>query len=195
MASERRARWIFLCALLGTLIVAACVLGIEFAIQDRNERRLMKDLERTQAELFALGNQITELKDGGLKSMNDYIGAYAQIEPLQNEYDKKLQKFVELYDLARVRDSYRGVLNIENFRGRHHPETWDKMSEIVTLVRQINEITKREGQVVHGMASLPEADRVRYWHEEFTPLVAEEQALRETLLAVGQSMSPESKEQ
>jgi hypothetical protein len=66
------------------------------------------------------------------------------------------------------------------------------MSEIVILVRQINDVTKREESVIHAMASLPEPDRVRFWHEQFMPLSAEEHALRERLQEAGRNRSAES---
>ena len=43
-----------------------------------------------QSELKSAGAQIASIKDADLQSMNDYISAYAQIEPLQKEYDQKL---------------------------------------------------------------------------------------------------------
>jgi hypothetical protein len=104
----------------------------------------------------------------------------------KKDYDEKLQKFSELYNYARERDSHRGLLDLQRFRSKHHPETWDRMSEIIDLVRQINDITKREAAVIHDMASLPEPERVRYWHEEFVPLTAQEHALREKLVRVAQ---------
>ena len=66
------------------------------------------------------------------------------------------------------------------------------MSEIVTLVRRINDVTKREESVIHAMASLPEPDRVPFWHEQFMPLSAEEHALRERLQEAGRNRSAES---
>jgi hypothetical protein len=42
------------------------------------------------------------------------------------------------------------------------------------------------------MASLPEPDRVRFWHEQFMPLSAEEHALRERLQEAGRNRSAES---
>jgi hypothetical protein len=54
--------------------------------------------------------------------MNDYISAHAQVEHLQSDYDQKLQKYSELYSLARKRDSDRGIFNVERFHGKHHPE-------------------------------------------------------------------------
>jgi hypothetical protein len=66
------------------------------------------------------------------------------------------------------------------------------MSEIISLVRQINELTKREISVVHAMASLSEPERLRFWHEQFMPLAAQEHALREQLQVVGEGQAPDS---
>src|SRR5207253_4126363 len=63
------------------------------------------------------------------------LSAYAQIEPLEKEYEGKLQQFSVLYERARERDSHRGWLDLERLRGRHHPETWEKMSEIIEIGR------------------------------------------------------------
>lgn len=112
-----------------------------------------------------LGAQIAAIKDGDLTSMNDFIAAYAQVEPLEKEYDQKLQKFTELYRTAKERDSHRSLLDLQRLRARHHPQSWEKMSQIIEIVRQINDITKREISVVHAMSSLPEPERARFWHE------------------------------
>ena len=179
-------------------IVAAVIVAVivTFAVQERNDRLLAEDLDRTGVELQVLGRQITEIKDADLESMNDYISAYAQVERLQSDYDQKLQRCSELYSVARKRDSERGLFNVERFRGKHHPQTWENMTEIIDLVRQINELTKRETAVIHAMALLPEPERVQFWHEQFTPLAAEEHALRKKLVVVaGQRMSPGGREQ
>ena len=118
--------------------------------------------------------------------MNDFIAAYAQVEPLEKEYDQKPQKFTDLYKTAKERDSHRSLLDFQRLRGSHHPESWEKMSQIIEIVRQINDITKREISVVHAMSSLPEPERARFWHEQFMPLAAQEHALRQELRVVGE---------
>ena len=100
-----------------------------------------------------------------------------------------------MYSLARKRDSDRGIFNVERFQGKHHPETWQNMTEIIDLVRQINELTKRQTAVIHAMASLPEPERVKFWHEQFAPLAAEEHALREKLRVTGQGTPPSGRVQ
>jgi len=181
-------------AIVAVVILVACIAaaGVTLVVRDRNEKEMLSQLERSQAELRMLGGQIANIKDADLTSTNDFISAYAQIEPLEKEYEVKLQQFSGLYERARERDSHRGWLDLERLRGRHHPETWEKMSEIIWLVREINEVTKREISVVHAMAPLPEPERMRFWHEQFMPLAAQEHALREQLQDVGQGRTPDS---
>jgi hypothetical protein len=174
----------------GVIVAILVVLGVASAVQDRRDKALATEIERTQFELLGLGGQITAIKDADLTTTNDYIAAFAQIEPIQKEYDEKLQKFSDLYSYARERDSHRGLIDIQRLRGKHHPETWDRMSEIIALVRQINDITKRESSVVHAMVGLPDAERPKFWHEQFLPLAAQEHALREKLVIVGQGKPP-----
>jgi len=188
MADEQKSRAVPRYALFSGAAILAVIVGVltTFAIRDRRDKELAAELERTQSELLGLGGQITAIKDADLTTANDYIAAFAQIEPIQKEYDEKLQRFSDLYTHARERDSHRGLLYIQRLRGKHHPETWDKMSEIIGLVRQINDLTKRESSVVHAMAGLPDAERAQFWHEQFLPLAAQEHALREKLVIVGQ---------
>ena len=179
------------------LVVAGFTAGLviftmTLAIQDRRDKALAAEVERTQSELLGLGSRISAIKDADLTTTNDYVAAFAEIEPIQKEYDEKLQRFSDLYNRARERDSHRGILDVQRLRGKHHPETWDKMSEIIDLVRQINDITKRESSVVHAMAVLPDAERPQFWHEQFLPLAAQEHALREKLMIVAQGNPPTS---
>jgi len=177
------------------LLAGAAAIVAAFIIQDRKDKEIAAQLERAQSELKMIGAQITGIKDADLTTTNDFIAAYAQVEPLEKEYDVKLQQFSDLYRQARERDSNRSVFDPQRYRGRHHPEIWEKMSEIISLVRQINDVTKREISVVHAMASLPEAERVRFWHEQFMPLAAQEHALREQLQVVGQEPPPDQSAQ
>ena len=81
--------------------------------------------------------------------------------------------------------------NIRRLYSRYNTEVWRNNSEILELVRQVNEVTKKEASVIHDMASLPTDEQVQFWHDEFMPLAAQEHALREQLLLVGQRASPE----
>ena len=174
------------------LLIAVIAVAAALAIEDRRDEAFAAEITRAESDLRELGAQIASIKDGELTSMNDYIAAYAQVEPLEKEYDQKLQKFTDLYRTAKERDSHRSVMNLQRLRGKHHPETWQNMSQIIDLVRQINEITKREISVVHAMTSLPDPERARFWHEQFMPLAAEEHTLRQELRIVGQQPPPDS---
>jgi hypothetical protein len=59
----------------------------------------------------------------------------------------------------------------------------------------VNEVTKKEASVIHDMGSLPADEQVQFWHDEFMPLVAQEHALREQLVFVGQRVAPERETQ
>src|SRR5437016_8072186 len=118
--------------LTGAAVLAAAVtVTIALAIQDRTDRRLTSDIERTQSDLLRLGARITAIKDVDLTTTTDYIAAFAQIEPLQKEYDEKLNKFSDLYSYARERDSHRGLLDIQRLRGKHRSE--EHTSELQSL--------------------------------------------------------------
>jgi hypothetical protein len=178
----------YVVAIGAALLLGLVVVAIAFAVEEHNDRILGEELDRTEVELKVLGEQITDIKDADLQSMNDYISAYAQVEHLQSDYDQKLRKYRELYSLARKRDADRGFFNVERFRSKHHPEAWEQMTEIIDVVGEINELTKRETAVIHAMALLPEQERVKFWHEQFAPLAAQEHVLREKLTAIGRSV-------
>ena len=123
--------------------------------------------------------------------MAEYVTAYAQIEPLLTEYDQKLQEYSELYNTAQRRDQKRGLINIRRLQNRYNPEVWCNTSELIALIREINDVMKKEAPVIHDMRSIPEQEQVQFWHEEFMPLVAQEHALRERLVIAGQKVSQE----
>lgn len=158
----------------------------EVSLEERRDRVMAEAMGATQSDLLRIGAQITGIKDGNLTTPNDFVAAYAQIEPLEREYDLKLDEFNKLYTGMRERDAHRSLLDLQRWRGTHHPKAWEQMSEIIGLVRAINDITKREISVVHAMASLPEPERAPFWHQQFLPLAAQERALRDQLLVVGE---------
>jgi len=102
-------------AIVAVAMLVACIAaaGVTLVVRDRNEKEMLSQLERSQADLRTLGGQIANIKDADLTSANDFISAYAQIEPLEKEYEGKLQQFSGLYERARERDSHRGWLDLE----------------------------------------------------------------------------------
>ena len=57
--------------------------------------------------------------DANLTTTNDFIAAYAQVEPLEKEYEAKLDRFSELFHHAR-RETATGVFR-SAARGRQSP--------------------------------------------------------------------------
>jgi hypothetical protein len=97
----------------------------------------------------------------------------------------------ELYDLAQQRVQKRGLINIQRLHSRYNPEVWRNTSELITIIREINDVMRKEASVIRDMRSLPEQEQVQFWRQEFMPLVAQEHALRERLLVAGQKVSQE----
>jgi len=106
-----------------------------------------------------------------------------------------LQEYSELYNTAQQRDQKRGPINIRRLHNRYNPEIWRNTSELIALIRQINDVMKQEASVIRDMGSFPEQEQLQFWHEEFMPLVAQEHALREQLLVAGQKVSQEGSTQ
>ncbi len=167
------------------------IVAIALGIQNHNDRVLGAQVAQSESELRTVGAQIAAIKDRQFGTMSEYIAAYARVEPLLKDYDQKLQQYSELCSTAQQRDQKRGLINIRRLHSRYNAEVWRNNSELIELVRQVNEVTKKEASVIHDMASLPAEEQVQFWHDEFMPLAAQEHALRERLVLAGQRVSPE----
>jgi len=188
IATKRLRIWIIAVSLIvASVLSIVTVLGI----QNHEDHVLTAQITQTEAQLRALGAQIADIKDHEFMTMAEYGVAYAQIEPLLTEYDQKLQEYSQLYETAQQRDQKRGLINIQRLDNRYNPEVWRNTSELIALIREINDVMKKEASVIHDMRSIPEQEQVRFWHEEFMPLVAQEHALRERLVIAGQKFSRE----
>lgn len=84
MPNGRKYRTIPKYAVLSSAAILSIVvsIGILSVIQDRNDGIVSEEIARTGAELQVMSAQIAGIKDADLKSMNDFIGAYAQIGPI-----------------------------------------------------------------------------------------------------------------
>lgn len=188
IAAKRLRTWIIAVSL---IVASALSIVTVLGIQNHEDHVLTTQITQTEAELRAMGGRIANIKDRDFKTMAEYVAAYAQIEPLLTEYDHKLQEYSELYNTAQQRDQKRGLINIQRLHNRYNREVWRNTSELIALIRQINDVMKKEASVIHDMGSIPEQEQVQFWHEEFMPLVAEEHALRERLVIAGQKVSQE----
>ena len=173
------------------MIAVSLLVAVVLGVQNHQDHVLAAQITQTEAELRAMGARIADVKDHEFKTMAEYVAAYAQIEPLLTQYDRKLQEYSELYNTAQQRDQKRGLINIQRLHNRYNPEVWRNTSEIIALIREINDVMKKEASVIRDMRSIPKQEQVQFWHEEFMPLLAEEQALRERLVVAGQKVSQE----
>jgi len=175
-----------------SLIVASTLgVAILIGVQNHEDHVLTAQITQTEADLRVTGARIANIKDHEFKTMAEYVVAYARVEPLLTEYDQKLQEYSELYNTAQQRDQKRGLINIQRLHNNYNPEVWRDTSELIAIIRQINEVMKNEASVIRDMRSLPEQEQVQFWHEDFMPLVAQERALRERLAFAGQKVSQE----
>jgi hypothetical protein len=182
--------WVIVISLV--LLGIALTIAIAVGIHDHSDHVLAAQMTQSEARLKTTGARIADIKDREFKSMADYVNAYAQVEPVLNDYDHTLREYVDLCNRAQLRDETGLLNNIRPRRRRHNSAVCRNTGEVIELIGQINEVMKKEVSVIRDMNSLPEKEQVQFWHEEFVPLMAQERALRETLLSVGQRMSPES---
>src|SRR5216684_83755 len=173
------------------LVASALGVAVVLGVQNHQDHVLAAQITQTEAELRAMGARIADVKDHEFKTMAEYVAAYAQIEPLLTQYDQKLREYSELYNTAQQRDQKRGLINIQRLHNRYNPEVWRNTSEIIALIREINDVMRKQASVIRDMHSLPAQEQVQFWHEEFMPLLAEAQALRERLVVAGQKVSQE----
>jgi hypothetical protein len=177
---------VFVLVIGGILAVVAAV-----GVENHQDKVLTVQMINTEAELRMAGGRIADIKDHRFTTMNEYVNAYAQIEPLLSDYYHKLQEYSDLCSRAQQREETQSLIDILRLQGRHKPKKWRNPKEMIEIIRQINATMKREAAVIRDMSALPQQDQLQFWHEEFTPLLAQEHALREQLLLAGQRMSPQ----
>jgi hypothetical protein len=119
-----------------------------------------------------------------LKTADDYIQAYSEIEVLLPEFESRIQNSADVYKEARDGDENRGLINIQRFYKDNNPEVWKSAYEMLDLLRQFDSLTKQEALTVRKMAALPTREQVEFWQKEIKPLLAEEDDLREKLRLV-----------
>ncbi len=160
-------------------------------IENLQDRVLTAQILTTEAELKMAGDRIAVLKDRRFNSLVDYVNAYAQIEPLLSGYDRKLQGYSDLCSRAQQREDSQSLIDILHPQGRHKLKKWRNPKEMIEIIRQINATMRKGAAVIRDMSALPQQEQLQFWHEEFTPPLAQEHALREQLLLAGQRMSPQ----
>ena len=70
--------------------MAVLSVAVALGIQDHDDRVLETQVAQRESELRTLGAQIAGIKDHQFRTMDEYIAAYARVEPLLKDYDQKL---------------------------------------------------------------------------------------------------------
>ena len=168
----------------GMLFTVVLCLAATFGSQNGQDRFTVDQITRAGAEMKEVALKIGSLKRGDLKTTNDYIHAYAEIELLQPDFEAKIRDLSDLYSAARQRDEHRGPINIQRFYKSHNSEVWQNDSAMIELARQFSELTRQESLTVRTMVALPQPEQAHYWHASFRPLIEQEETLREKTLTL-----------
>jgi hypothetical protein len=173
---------------LGALFTVILSVAITFGIQNGYGRIATARLEDRMKDFKDVAAKIGAIKSRDLQTTKDYVDAYAEMEPLQVEFDGRLRSFTDFLSEAKQRDRNRAPINIQHLYGSKYKEWLVWNDEIVDLLRQSNELTKKEVLVAKQMASLPENYQPKFWQKNFRPLLEEEAALRQKIVSLGRKM-------
>ena len=122
--------WIYAAGAL--VLVLITIFAVTFAVQEHNDRLLSDEITGTASELQDTGARVTRIRDADMKDMNDYIRAYAEMTPLLDDYDRRLERITDLYNEAHERD--RRLLRVERLYRRPQLTNWENMSEILNML-------------------------------------------------------------
>jgi hypothetical protein len=170
--------------LAGMIFVVALSLAITFGIQNGNDRLLTDKIYARAAELKTVAEKIGAIKQRDLKTTDDYIEAYSEIEALLPEYDSHLQKYNVIFQEAEERDKNRGPINIQRFYKTNGPEVRKNDLDIIDVLGEIGSLTRQETLTAKDMAALPPKSQEDFWEREFRPLLVRESTLREKAIAL-----------
>jgi hypothetical protein len=131
-----------------------------------------------------VATKIGSIKQRELKTVDDYIQAYKEIDTLLPEFDshvKDLHGEMQQYEL---KNRTRGFINIQRFYKSYSAEYRKNLMDLVDALTEDVSLTRKETEVARNMAELPTRDQVSYWQKEFKPLLAQEEALGKQLRAL-----------
>jgi hypothetical protein len=176
------------------MFVVVLSLAITNGIQNGNDRRMV--VEKIQAvakDLTAAVTRIGAIKQRDLRTTNDYIRAYAEIEQLLPDCEAKIEKCAVVCQEARQLDKNKSLISTQLFYKSHPPDMCKDNFELLNLIRKMDTLTKQEVLTARNMAALPEQDQAEFWRTEFKPLQVQEYDLREKIQIVAGKIQLPSK--
>jgi hypothetical protein len=184
---RRHTRVTVACGVFFTVVISTAV---TFGVQNGHDRVMTTDLSEGSKEFQELAARIGSIKFRNLKTAQDYIDAYGEIDPLMADFERKLLRYIEISNRARDREQRRGPFNIQRFYKNNTPEFWRNNSAILEVLRQECYLTKQQIAVAYEMTSLSREDQVPFWGKRFKPLLEQENGLRQQLAALQAKIAP-----
>jgi hypothetical protein len=175
------------------MFVVVLSLAITYGIQNGNDRRMVEKIEAVAKDLTAVHTKIGAIKQRDLRTTDDYIRAYAEIEQLLPGFEAKIEACAAVCQEARQLDESRGLINTQFFYKSDQPDMWKNNFEMLDLVRKVDSLTKHEVLTARNMAALPERDQAEFWRTEFKPLLVQEDDLRDKIQIVAEKIQSSSK--
>ena len=187
---RRHRRTAVITGMLFTVMMAAAV---TYGIQNGHDRVMAERIEAANQHVAAAGKKVGAIKQRDLQTTDDYIKAYAEIGTLLPDFASALSELSDAYLQARQADEGRGPINIQRFYRSHYSGLWSDREEMVNLLRQDDALTQRQVIAAQKMGTLPRSEQVRFWQEEFRPLLLQEGDLREKLRVVAKRLGSHTK--
>ncbi|MGD0792020.1 MAG: hypothetical protein ABR920_09640 [Terriglobales bacterium] len=169
---------------LGALFTVIMCVAITFGIQNGNDRVSTAKIEEGRKDFQDVAVKIGGIKSRELRTTKDYIDAYAEMEPLLAEFDGQLRQFTIILNEAQQEDTNRGPLNVRHLFRNNEKEMVEWDFQTFELLRQDNELTRKQILVTKQMAALPQEYQVEFWKKNFQPLAEEEDILRQKIAEV-----------
>jgi hypothetical protein len=127
--------------LVGMGFVLAFGFVITLGIQNGNDRIVTDELTAGTKGLTAVASNIRALKEKDLKTVEDYLQSYGQIESLLPEYDRGVHNLATAIDSMDKSDQSRGVINIQHFYKSDAKDYRKNLKDMVVALRQDVELT------------------------------------------------------
>jgi type IV secretory pathway VirB2 component (pilin) len=102
---------------LACLFIVVISVTTTFGVQNGHDRKLTTQIESVQTSLLDIAAKVAKLKSRDLRTIDDYVQTYGELEPVLDEYDLKLQ-VVEGQGKAYEQQGQHAVESVDSSEGR-----------------------------------------------------------------------------
>lgn len=163
---RKRRRHLIAVSVLLTLSLSSAA---ELGYRNGHNRIKVHQIESVMADFAAAAdasNRVEAIRARRLKTTQDYIGVYRDLEPALDEWKARIAKMsadLSLFETLRLSQQTPTVIEAER--------------KLVKLTEQRIEVVEEEIAVIKRMSKLPARDSVVFWLHNFKPLSEREAAL------------------